>query len=105
MTGKRERIGSVLRERTFRSLRERNCRLFFAGHAVSVIGTWMQRVAQDWLVYTFSHSAVALGIASASPRSPSRWPCCRWCAGWTRSNRSRPKVWSDSLPLTLVSSP
>lgn len=50
---------------TFRSLRQRNYRLFFVGHAISVSGTWMQRVAQDWLVLQLSDSAVALGISTA----------------------------------------
>ena len=48
-----------------RSLGTRNYRIFVAGHAVSVIGTWMQRVAQDWLVLEVTDSAVAVGIASA----------------------------------------
>ena len=51
--------------RTFRSLHERNFRLFFTGHAVSVTGTWMQRVAQDWLVLELSDSAIAIGISTA----------------------------------------
>lgn len=51
--------------RVFRSLDERNFRLFFTGHAVSVTGTWMQRVGQDWLVLEVSDSAVAIGIATA----------------------------------------
>lgn len=51
--------------RIFRSLAVANYRYYVAGHAVSVIGTWMQRVAQDWLVLDLSDSAVALGIASA----------------------------------------
>ena len=51
--------------RTFRSLQERNFRLFFTGHAVSVTGTWMQRVAQDWLVLELSDSAIAIGISTA----------------------------------------
>ncbi len=50
---------------TFRSLRIRNYRLFAAGQMVSNTGTWMQRVAQDWLVLQLSHdSAVALGITT-----------------------------------------
>jgi len=51
--------------RTFRSLTVPNYRRYFAGHAVSVAGTWMQRVAQDWLVLDLSDSAVALGVATA----------------------------------------
>ena len=58
------------RERMFRSLQVPNYRLFFAGHAVSVIGTWMQRVAQDWLVLELSDSAVAVGVATALQALP-----------------------------------
>jgi MFS family permease len=49
---------------TFRSLRSFNFRLWTAGALVSNIGTWMQRVAQDWLVLTqlTRHNASALGI-------------------------------------------
>jgi MFS family permease len=53
------------RSRTLRSLHNRNYRLFIAGHAVSVVGTWMQRVAQDWLVLQLTDSAVAVGVATA----------------------------------------
>jgi len=50
---------------TFRSLRVRNYRLFAAGQMVSNTGTWMQRVAQDWLVLQLTHnSASALGITT-----------------------------------------
>lgn len=56
--------------RTFRSLREPNYRRFFAGHAVSVTGTWMQRVGQDWLVLTLTGSGVALGISTAFQFGP-----------------------------------
>jgi MFS family permease len=50
---------------TFRSLRVRNYRLFASGQIVSLTGTWMQRVAQDWLVLQLTHSGVALGITTA----------------------------------------
>ncbi|WP_347060742.1 MFS transporter [Blastococcus sp. HT6-30] len=58
------------RQRTFRSLRVPNYRTFFAGHAVSVSGTWMQRVAQDWLVLELSDSAIAVGVATALQAVP-----------------------------------
>ena len=58
------------RQRMFRSLQVPNYRTFFAGHAVSVIGTWMQRVAQDWLVLELSDSAVAVGVAAALQAVP-----------------------------------
>jgi MFS family permease len=51
--------------RTVRSLRHPNYRRFIGGHAVSVIGTWMQRVAQDWLVLELTGSPVAIGTATA----------------------------------------
>jgi MFS family permease len=55
----------------FSSLSERNYRLFAAGQIVSNIGTWMQRVAQDWLVLELSaRSPMALGIATALQFAP-----------------------------------
>ncbi|MDX6284547.1 MAG: hypothetical protein QOG53_32 [Frankiales bacterium] len=50
---------------TFRSLRVRNYRLFASGQIVSLTGTWMQRVAQDWLILQLTHSATALGVTTA----------------------------------------
>src|SRR4051812_41541844 len=47
----------------FRALRHRNFRLFISGQIVSLIGTWMQSVAQSWLVYRLTHSELLLGTA------------------------------------------
>lgn len=49
----------------FSSLRTRNYRLFFLGQVVSNIGTWMQRIAQDWLVLSLTGSATAVGVTTA----------------------------------------
>ncbi len=49
----------------FSSLRIRNYRLFFAGQVVSNTGTWMQRIAQDWLVLSLTGSSAAVGITTA----------------------------------------
>ncbi|MGD9701304.1 MAG: MFS transporter [Acidimicrobiia bacterium] len=49
---------------TFAALRVRNYRLFATGSFVSNVGTWMQRVAQDWLVLALTGSAGALGITT-----------------------------------------
>jgi MFS family permease len=49
----------------FRSLRHRNFRLFWSGQLVSLIGTWMQTVAQAWLVLELTHSSFKLGVVSA----------------------------------------
>jgi MFS family permease len=54
----------------FSSFRHRNFRLWFLGSLVSMVGTWMQIIAQGWLVYQISHSEFALGLvgfASAIP--------------------------------------
>ncbi|MET8750000.1 MFS transporter [Streptomyces sp. NPDC004667] len=53
------------RNSMFSSLRIRNYRLFAAGQAVSNTGTWMQRIAQDWLVLSLTGSASAVGITIA----------------------------------------
>lgn len=50
---------------TFSSLAVRNYRLYFIGQAISVTGTFMQGVAQSWLVLQLSHSGTALGIVAA----------------------------------------
>jgi len=48
---------------TFRALRHRNFRLFLSGQIISLVGTWMQNVAQSWLVYRLTHSELLLGTA------------------------------------------
>lgn len=47
-----------------RALRSRNYRLFFAGQSVSLIGTWMTRLAMSWIVYQLTDSAFLLGLTS-----------------------------------------
>jgi MFS family permease len=50
---------------TFASLRNRNYRLYFTGQVISVSGTWMQRLAQAWLILSLTHNnGVALGVES-----------------------------------------
>ena len=46
---------------TFRALQHRNFQLFFGGQLISLTGTWMQTVAQSWLVYHITHSSFQLG--------------------------------------------
>jgi len=48
----------------WRALRHRNFKLFFAGQGISVIGTWMTRLATSWLVYRLTQSALLLGVVS-----------------------------------------
>ena len=46
----------------FRSLRYKNYRLFFVGQGISLVGTWIQRIAMPWLVYHLTGSAFLLGL-------------------------------------------
>ena len=55
---------------TFASLRLRNYRLYFIGQGVSLVGTWMQGIAQAWLVLTLTNSGVALGFVMAAQFLP-----------------------------------
>jgi len=55
---------------TFRALRYRNFQLFFGGQLISLIGTWMQSVAQSWLVYKMTNSALLLGSVGFASQIP-----------------------------------
>src|SRR6202045_5412984 len=46
----------------FRSLKHRNFRPFFGGQLISLVGTWMQTIAQSWLIYRLTGSSVLLGL-------------------------------------------
>jgi MFS family permease len=67
----RPRAQPVRLPKTFRSLQHRNFQLYFAGQLISVAGTWMQVVAQAWLVYQISHSELMLGIVGFAAAIPS----------------------------------
>jgi MFS family permease len=54
----------------WRALRGRNFRLFFSGQSISLIGTWMTRVATAWLVYQLTGSALLLGVVSFAGQIP-----------------------------------
>jgi len=53
-----------------KALRYYNFRLYFFGQAISLIGTWMQRIAVSWLVYTLTHSAFMLGLVAFAGQIP-----------------------------------
>ncbi len=55
---------------TFRALRHRNFQLFFGGQLISLIGTWMQSVAQAWLVYRITGSSLLLGAVGFAGQIP-----------------------------------
>ena len=53
-----------------RALRHRNFQLFFSGQLISLIGTWMQTVAQSWLVYRLTGSSLKLGLVGFASQIP-----------------------------------
>ncbi len=68
-----------------RALRNRNFRLFWSGNFLSNIGTWMQNVAQGWLVLTLTNSAFWLGVVGFAGSIP----FLDLHAVWRRDRRSR----------------
>ena len=58
------------RAAAFAALRYPNYRLWFVGQAVSLMGTWMQSVAQGWVVYQLTGSRLALGVISFAGTIP-----------------------------------
>ncbi len=55
---------------TFIAMRHRNFQLYFGGQLISNIGTWMQIIAQGWVVYQISHSELALGLVAFASAIP-----------------------------------
>lgn len=53
-----------------RALRSRNYRLYFGGQGLSLIGTWMQRIAMSWLVYRLTGSTLLLGVVGFASQIP-----------------------------------
>jgi len=53
-----------------RALRHRNFRLFIAGLGISLIGTWIQSIAQSWLIYRLTHSEWYLGVVTFCAHAP-----------------------------------
>jgi MFS family permease len=56
---------------TFRAFRNSNYALFFGGQSISQIGTWMQRTAVSWVIYSLTHSTFMLGLAIFASQFPS----------------------------------
>src|SRR6476659_5423278 len=55
---------------SLRALQYYNFRLYFVGQAISLIGTWMQRIAVSWLVYDVTHSGFMLGLVGFAGQIP-----------------------------------
>jgi len=70
MTGPGAGAGRVRGAQGWRAFRHRNYRLFFAGQAVSLVGTWMMTVAQSWLVLQLTGDPFMLGVVAAAQFLP-----------------------------------
>jgi MFS family permease len=82
-----------------RALRARNFRLFFAGQSVSLIGTWMTRVATSWLVYRLTKSPFLLGIVSFAGQIPLFFLAPIAGVWVDRSNRHRMLIMTQVLSM------
>ncbi|WP_448701877.1 MFS transporter [Mucilaginibacter sp. AW1-3] len=56
---------------TFRVFKSRNYRLYFWGQSISLIGTWMQKTAVSWVIYSLTHSKFMLGVSLFASMFPS----------------------------------
>src|ERR1700728_2522319 len=56
---------------TFDAFKSRNYRLYFTGQSISLIGTWMQKTAVSWVVYSLTHSKFMLGVTLFATMFPS----------------------------------
>jgi MFS family permease len=61
----------IQKVRTFRAFGSRNYRLYFSGQSISLIGTWMQKTAVSWVIYSLTHSTVMLGVTLFASLFPS----------------------------------
>jgi MFS family permease len=78
-------------------LRHRNFKLFFFGQSISVIGTWMTRLATTWLVYNLTHSALLLGLVTFSGQIVS-FLLGPFAGVWVeRLNRRKLLLWTQAL--------
>jgi len=83
----------------WRALRHRNFRLFFGGQSISLIGTWMTRIATSWLVYRLTKSALLLGTVSFSGQIPT-FLIAPFAGVWVdRLNRRQVLVWTQTLAM------
>ena len=83
----------------WRALRHRNFRLFFGGQSISLIGTWMTRVATAWLVYRLTKSSLLLGTVSFAGQIPTFLLAPLAGVIVDRIDRRKVLVWTQSLAM------
>jgi MFS family permease len=87
--------------RLTRALRHRNYQLFFAGQLISLVGTWMQSVAEAWLVYRLTGSAMLLGVSSFASQIPVFLFATIGGTAADRTNRHRIIVTTQTLSMIM----
>ncbi|WP_027368554.1 MFS transporter [Desulfocurvibacter africanus] len=85
-----------------RALRHRNYRLFFAGQGISLVGTWMQTMAQAWLVYRLSGSSLALGLVGFAGQIPVFLLAVFGGVVADARNRRAIMLWTQALSMLLA---
>jgi MFS family permease len=83
----------------WRALRHRNFRLFFGGQSISLIGTWMTRVATSWLVYRLTKSAILLGTVGFAGQIPTFLLAPFAGVIVDRIDRRKVLVWTQTLAM------
>jgi len=86
----------------FRALKHRNFQLFIIGQLISLIGTWMQTTAQQWLVYELTGSAALLGLFGFANQVPMLF--LAWMGGYAgdRYNRHRGVIITQTFSMVLA---
>jgi len=86
----------------FRALKHRNFQLFIIGQLISLIGTWMQTTAQQWLVYKLTGSVALLGLFGFANQVPMLF--LAWMGGYVgdRYNRHRGVIVTQSCSMVLA---
>jgi MFS family permease len=86
----------------FRALHHRNFRLYLGGQAVSLVGTWLQSVAQSWLVYRLTDSAFLLGLTGFVGQAPVFFLAPIGGALADHLDRRRLLVWTQGMSALLA---
>ena len=98
-----ERVNSIFDLSTrFRALKHRNFQLFIVGQLISLIGTWMQTTAQQWLVYRLTGSVALLGVFGFANQVPML--LLAWMGGYAgdRYNRHRGVIVTQTCSMLLA---
>jgi len=95
-------VGKLQWQSAVRALRHRNFQLFFSGQLISLIGTWMQTVAQSWLVYKLTGSGLKLGAVAFASQIPVFLFAPLGGITADRSNRQRVVIATQLASMTLA---